>query len=273
MVLDYTYDANEVLDLIKSIHETSDLTDRKGKAKLPVGNVGPSGQKFRTLISELNGLQGDDGCYLEVGIYRGRTIFTSAVENSHVKHIGIDNFSQFDPEGVNAGHVYGGIKELGLTNVEIVEDDFTRYFIGLGRIPERNVGMFFYDAIHDYRSQLYGLLQGARVITPGGLLIVDDTNYAHVRYATYDFIEAYPDYKLLFETYTYMHPARMEPEVAAAARDAWWNGTHVIIYDPENRYQGLGASRSEDTDIRFARAVTQTTANCPGLPTQFAKAS
>ena len=139
-----------------------------------------------------------------------------------------------------------------------------------GRSPLRNIGVFFYDAIHDYRSQIIGLMQAARVIRPGGILLVDDTNYAHVRYSTYDFIEARPDFKLLFETFTYMHPGKMTPAVKKAAKSAWYNGTQVLIYDPEDRARGLGATRNKDTDERMARGVSLTHADCPGLPTLFA---
>jgi len=268
---DYIFNPKEIVSLVKDIHISDDLSAFKGHAVMPRENVGPSGAKFRCLVAELNSQLGSDYSYLEIGIYLARTVLTSAVESPEVKHIGVDNFSQFDPDGRNSKIVYNGIKSLGVKNVEIVEDDFIRYFLSLGRKPARNVGVFFYDAIHDYRSQLIGLMQGSRVVPPGGIILVDDTNYAHVRYSTYDFIEANPDFKLLFETFTYMHPAKMAPEVAKAARDAWWNGTQVIMYDPADRANGLGVTRDADTDARFARAVSQTPADCPGLPTLFAE--
>lgn len=269
----YLFEPKNVVALIKDIDQSHDLSKFKGHAQMPadVDEKGPSGAKFRCLVTELNSRIAEDTHYLEIGILRGKTIFTSALDNPRIRHIGIDNFSQFDPDGMNAATVYKTIEDMGIRNVEVIEADFKQYFIDMGRQPERNTGVFFYDAIHDYRSQLIGLLQASRIMRPGGIILVDDTNYAHVRYSTYDFIESHPDFKLLFETFTYMHPGKMSPEVKAAAKQAWYNGTQVLIYDPENRAKGLGATRSEDTDARFARAVTQTPADCPGLPTLIAE--
>ncbi len=271
MTAEYLFDPKDVVSLIKAIHQSDDLAAFKGHAKLPQDVGGPSGLKFRCLVAELNSHLSGDSRYLEIGILKGKNLFTTALDNPTVKHIGIDNFTQFDPDGVNAAVVHRAIKDMNMQNVEIIEQDFKQYFINLGRNPARNVGVFFYDAIHDYRSQLIGLLQASRVVQPGGILLVDDTNYAHVRYSTYDFIESHPDFKLLFETFTYMHPGKMTVEQKAATKRAWYNGTQVIIYDPEDRAKGLSATRDDDTDARFARAVTQTPADCPGLPTLFAE--
>jgi len=270
MPSEYLFEPRDVVALIQAIHESADLKLFKGHALLPDDVGGPSGLKFRCLVTELNSRLRPDSHYLEIGILKGKVLFTSALDNPTIKHIGVDNFSQFDPHGTNAAIVHKAIKNLKMDNVDIIEDDFKRYFLGLGRSPKRNVGVFFYDAIHDYRSQFIGLLQAKRLMRPGGIMLIDDTNYAHVRYSTYDFIEANPDFKLLFETFTYMHPGKMSPEVKAQAKQAWYNGTQVVIYDPNDKAIGLGAVRDDDTDARFARAVSQTPADCPGLPTRIA---
>ncbi len=216
--MQYLFEPRDVISLIRSIHESDNMGQFRGNVSLTRENSGPSGEKFRSLIAELNSKMKGKYCYLEIGIYRGRTIITSAVDNPATQHIGVDNFSQFDPERKNAARVYNAIEDLKLRNIEIIEDDFMQYFMGQGRNPQRNIGVYFYDAIHDYRSQIIGLMQGARMMAPGGVMLVDDTNYAHVRYSVYDFIEANPDFKLLFETFTYMHPSNMNPQDSKSAK-------------------------------------------------------
>ena len=124
MQADYIFEPKAVLELIKSIHESEDLSAFKGNAALPAEIAGPSGAKFRTLVSELNSRLVEGACYLELGILRGYTLLTSAVDNPSVKHIGVDNFSQFDPEGINASVVYNAISAKDLSNVVVIEDDF-----------------------------------------------------------------------------------------------------------------------------------------------------
>ena len=44
-----------------------------------------------------------------------------------------------------------------------------------GALGERRVGVWYYDATHDYDSQVQGLRIAEPYLVPGALLIVDDT--------------------------------------------------------------------------------------------------
>lgn len=268
----YVADPHAVVALIRDIHERTDFTGRRGTEKLHPRNYGPSGQKFRTLVSELNAMIPEEYSYHEVGIYRGRTILTSALENPGKRHVGVDNFSQFDKDGENEGAIRATIAERDVTNLELKTGDFIEHYAEHEDLNTRDCGVFFYDAIHDYRNQLVGLMYGARIIAPGGILLIDDTNYGHVRHSTYDFVRANPEYKLVFETFTGAHPTTMTPERAAEVRDGWWNGTQVMIYDPEHRIASIQGVRESKVEAAFARAVTQTSAECHTLPTRFVDA-
>ena len=270
MLSDYVFEPKSVIDLIRKIDRHETLEKSLGTVSLPSDVVGPSGQKFRTLISALNNRQTTDLAYLEIGIFKGRTLLTSAAENPEVRHIGVDNFSQFDPDGINKSIIDSAIDTCSISNVELYEQDFMQFLLDQGKYPKRNVGVYFYDAIHDYRSQFLALLHGSKLVAPGGIILVDDTNYGHVRYSTYDFIETNPDYKLLFETFTSSHPAEMTPEVAADARANWWNGTQVLIYDPAHKITGLGAIRDPQVQVRFDRSVTLSPAKWDNLETRWA---
>ena len=58
--------------------------------------VGFSGKKlFNTLVGLTENLKEND-IYLEIGVYRGKTLLTNAASNPHIRCVGIDNFSLFN---------------------------------------------------------------------------------------------------------------------------------------------------------------------------------
>lgn len=201
--------------------------------------VGLSGRKFRTLVAELVRAYAGHGVYLEIGTYRGRTICTSAVHNPHVPHVGVDNFSQVDDDGVNRSIFDALVDQLGLDNIEFIERDFNELLAERTRRNIRDVAVYYFDASHDHRSQLMALAHGAQQVIPGGVMIVDDCNYSHVRAASYDFCELEPDWALLFERYTAGHPNKVDGETYAALSEGWWDGVHVLVHDPAHVVERL----------------------------------
>ena len=263
------FDASDVLSLIEKIDGLY-LSLEKKSDELPEENKGPSGRKFRTLLNELNKRLPDGIAYLELGILRGKSILTSCLANPNTHHIGIDNFSQFDPNGDNYNLIQDAIALHNISNIEIIADDFEKYLIERGRNGQRNIGVYFYDAIHDYRSQLFALIQAHNVIADGGIILVDDTNYGHVRYATYDFISAFSEFKLIFESYTGMHPNEMSSEELSAAREGWWNGVHVIMHDPKNQLEGLQPVYEEGIHNKFHETLLLTKARSLNMERRLA---
>jgi hypothetical protein len=67
------------------------------------------------------------------------------------------------------------------------------------------------------------------------VIIVDDSNYEHVRMANRDFMRTHPTFKLLFESYTEAHPHNLRGPALSAARAGWWNGVNLLVRDPDNR--------------------------------------
>lgn len=83
------------------------------------------------------------------------------------------------------------------------------------------------------------LVYGAQILAKNGAMVVDDANYAHVRQATADFLYMYPQFKLVFETYTPCHPSNMTQSQLADAKAGWWDGVHLIVHDPEDEFETL----------------------------------
>lgn len=172
-------------------------------------------------------------CYLEVGVFQGLTLVSAAVAAPEVPAYGIDNFAQFDPGGHNADTVERRIADNGAANAHLVNADYEDALEALeGHIGDRKVGVYFVDGPHDYRSQRMCLDLVRPHLAEDAVVVVDDSNYRHVRQANRDFLAVNPEYKLLYEAYTPCHPNNADAATLAAMRDGWWNGVNVLVHDP-----------------------------------------
>lgn len=76
---------------------------------------------------------------------------------------------------------------------------------------------------------------GAGLFEKNGIILVDDSNYEHVRQANSDFLATHPEFALVFEAYTPCHPQNMVFSEYESAIKGWWNGVNVIMHDPEHK--------------------------------------
>ncbi|HUG60202.1 MAG TPA: class I SAM-dependent methyltransferase [Methylomirabilota bacterium] len=157
---------------------------------------------------------------MEVGVYRGLTLLTVAAANPDLTCHGVDDFSQFDPAGENAAVVTGCIEGHGLRNAHLHDADFEVFFHNGG--PPAPISVYFVDGPHDYRSQFMMLSLAVPFFAPQAVVVIDDSNYGHVRQATSDFLRLNPDFRLLFQAYTPSHP------VDSGAPHDWWNGINIL---------------------------------------------
>ena len=206
---------------------------------------GLSGLKFRQyvqyLVKNLN-----EGSYLEVGIFKGYTILNTAVR-TRTPHIAVDDFSQFDKDGQNKAIFLKGAE--GLDHISLFDMHYEDYFASLDN-NKRDVGVYFFDATHDYRSQFMGIALATKTLLPGAIVLVDDANYHHVRYACYDLLKVYPSLKLLGEMYTPCHPMQMTSDQKHDALRGWWNGCIVMQYDPDGLLPSTCLTPQTSNDYR-----------------------
>ncbi len=177
----------------------------------------------------------DHICYLEVGVFRGLTLLSVAKAAAEYPVYGIDNFCQFDPKGNNQSFVESQIHNLGLNHVHLINMDFEEALENLNPyIQDRKIGVYFVDGPHDYRSQIMCLELIRPYLADHAVIVVDDSNYQHVRQANRDFLVTHPDFKLFFEAYTPCHPNNMPKTLRQDAEHGWWNGLNIILKDPES---------------------------------------
>jgi len=205
--------------------------------------TGFSGNKLVGSLQRLTSLfsENKDTCYLEVGVFQGLTLLSVANAIPSINCYGIDNFAQFDIKGENFGIVKNRIEKLGLQNATVINRDYEDALETLADAIgiNKKVGVYFIDGPHDYRSQLMCLELALPYLHENAVIIIDDSNYKHVRQANRDFLITHPEYKLVFEAYTKCHPVNMTRTEEEDARKGWWNGVNIIVKDIDNQLKPM----------------------------------
>jgi predicted O-methyltransferase YrrM len=241
--------------------------ERDGPLETLKGVEGLSGGAIIGTLQRLARSAGDagDGDYMEVGVFRGYSLLSVAyaLRNTRASAIGIDDFSQFDPDGSNRDVVESAIRRGGLSNVVLINMDYEDAFDSAKELYARKVAVFFVDGPHDYRSQLMCLLLARPLLTGGALVVVDDSNYRHVRQANRDFLRTHPEFALLFEAYTPAHPMNLPPQQLEQAKDGWWNGVNILVHDPERVLPRREPPTQRDRSVFVADHLIHAS-RCPG---------
>jgi predicted O-methyltransferase YrrM len=162
------------------------------------------------LLNLAAGLLGPGESYVEVGSYRGTSLVAAMLGNDG-EFVAIDDFS-FDeatPEGLETS-----LARFGLEGATILAGDAFE-LLERGAIEGRSVGVYYYDAAHDYESQLRGLRLVEPHLAREALLIVDDSDWDEVRRATSDYLAGQSQARLVFDI---------------PGRDSWWEGMQVLAW-------------------------------------------
>ena len=104
----------------------------------------------------------------------------------------------------------------------------------MSQTRNQKIAVYFVDGPHDYRSQLMCLELAKPHLAQNAIILIDDSNYQHVRQANRDFLLINPEFKLLFQAYTKCHPVNMNASDLKDARAGWWNGINIIVRDARN---------------------------------------
>jgi predicted O-methyltransferase YrrM len=167
------------------------------------------------LLSLAASLLGPGESYVEVGSFKGLSLIAAMLGNAG-DFVGIDDFSM--SEGSRA-LLERNLGRHGLAGHTILEGDAFGLLQG-GALRSRRVGVYYYDAAHDYASQLEALRLVEPYLVEGALLIVDDTDWTDVARALRDYRRSQPR-------------ARVLVEIAGKDRGQpwWWEGVQVLAWD------------------------------------------
>lgn len=195
-------------------------------------SVRPKGARFDDLVETIGGLGAEnnlvllnlaarhleaDECYVEVGSYQGRSL-AAAMRGNRGDFVSIDDF-EFREASREAC-------ERNAPGATILEGDAFE-LLRSGALGDRRVGVYFYDAAHDYQSQLDALRLVEPNLAERALLIVDNADREEVARATRDYLAGQPKARLLVEI-----------EGKSAGQAHWWDGMHVLAWEAEPAPEG-----------------------------------
>jgi predicted O-methyltransferase YrrM len=196
------------------------------------GSEHPRDRRFAPILEEVENLAsenvlallnlaasclGDDEAYVEVGVLHGASLIATTLGNEDRRIVGIDNFTLRDG---SADKVVENFARFDLPPPELLEGDVFELVPG-GALDDVSVGVWYYDASHEYEAQIEGLRIAEPHLAPGGLIIVDDTDWERVERAMDDYLAAQPRARRIL---------LLEGKDRGAPQ--WWEGMQVLVWDP-----------------------------------------
>ena len=168
------------------------------------------------LVNHAASLLAPGESYVEIGTFRGASLISALLDNDGVDAVAIDRFSM---GGATREQLDENLDRFGLQGVPIVLVGDVFELVRDGVLEGRRVGVWYYDAAHDYESQVEGLRIAEPYLVPGALLIVDDTDWERVSRAIDDYLAGQPRARRLL-----MLPGKEH------GSPHWWEGMQVLAW-------------------------------------------
>jgi hypothetical protein len=151
--------------------------------------------------------------YVEIGCWQGLSLAGAVAGHATAAAFACDDFSEFGGPRAALAATLAAWTVPG--QVQFHDMDFRRF---LARAPwaPAPVGVYFYDGGHDFDDQFVALQAMLPHLAPDAAVIVDDTNWRHVRAANRFFARHVPGFELVRGVRT-----------ASAAAPTWWNGVEL----------------------------------------------
>ena len=188
--------------------------DRRFAPVLEVENL--ASENVLALLNLAAACLGPDEAYVEIGVFHGASLIAAMLGNEERRFVAVDSFQLRDgsPERVEAN-----LARFGLRRPELLVGDAFE-LVRQGALEGTPVGVWYYDAAHDYDAQVEGLRMAEPFLVPGALLIADDTDWDDVARAMDDYLAGQPSARRLL---TIEGKERGFPQ--------WWEGMQVLVWD------------------------------------------
>jgi hypothetical protein len=178
---------------------------------------GMSGRKNRIFLNSLLSL--NNSRYLEIGVWKGSTMYSALFNNNVEYAVGIDNWSEFC-----------GSKEEFVKNMSDIQNKFDFYdedCFSLDKSKFKNkFNVYFYDGNHDEINQENALLYFYDCLDNEFIYICDDWDFDHVKTGTRSGLKK-ANIKI------YNEWILGEPGVRSDT-NGWWCGLYVAYCAKEN---------------------------------------
>jgi protein O-GlcNAc transferase len=188
--------------------------DRRFAPVLEVENL--ASENVLALLNLAASCLGPDEAYVEVGVFHGASLIAAMLGNEEHRFVAVDSFAF---RGSSLEKVEANLQRFGLRRPELLVGDAFE-LVPQGALDGTRIGLWYYDAAHDYDSQVEGLRIAEPLLVPGALLIVDDTDWTDVERALNDYLAGQPRARRLL---TIEGKDRGFPQ--------WWEGMQVLVWD------------------------------------------
>ena len=191
----------------------------------------PLDRRFRRVVDEVENLASENvlalinlaaslvepgEAYVEIGVFHGASLIAAMLGNEGRRFVGVDAFRFRD---ASLDKVESNLGRFGLEPPEILVGDAFE-LVPSGALGDTPIGVWYYDAAHDYESQVEGLRIAEPYLAPEALVIVDDTDWTDVERAMDDYLAQQPRARRLL---TIDGKDRGAPQ--------WWEGMQVLVWD------------------------------------------
>lgn len=175
-----------------------------------------------TIIHALTRQMPAEAAFLNIGVWCGFSLLAGMVGNPQKICLGVDNFcnlvgsnTPFDLGGAPRETFLPAFEQLKSPQHHFFEMDFRKYF---SEIHTQPLGLYIYDADHDFEAQLAGLQLAEPFLLPGAYILIDDTNWLNVYKASLQFIsQSKHRYEIVLDSFT-----------AHNGHPTFWNGLLIL---------------------------------------------
>ena len=178
------------IELIKQAIEDA----KNNKSKLTPDLLDLSGFTSHKIKHLLNNLGAISEKYFEIGLHKAST-FICTLYGNDVKGIGVDNWSQFEQDGLSKKIAYEKTAQCLSKEQYVI---WERDCFSISELELRNVDMYNYDGEHGYENQKKGITYFYPMMADEFILCVDDTSWEAPRKGTEDGIKEM-NLEILFE--------------------------------------------------------------------------
>lgn len=159
------------------------------------------------------------GCYLNVGIWHGYTLFAGSLGNKDKLCVGVDNFGTFNGEEAKTECLRFFHSIHKDHNLSIFTMDYEDFFEKI-YTPDRAhpIDVYYYDGGHSIEDHKKGLNLAEPYFRKGTVVFVDDINMEHVLNTTLDWFNSRREqwvYKCVF--------------CEGNGHPTWWDGLLVAV--------------------------------------------
>jgi len=145
-----------------------------------------------------------DQLYLNIGVWRGFSMFSAMLNTSCFVH-GVDDFSHdiitrpnLKESNFTKNYFYQNFNKIKVSPKHFFHDmDYLVFFKNFEK-ENKGIDFYYYDADHTYKAQYDNLCIVHNFLKKNSLILIDDYNEIQVQEATQDFIEKNKkNYKIL----------------------------------------------------------------------------